>query len=306
MAGGKLISTGVEFPDATTQTTSGLPLTGGTMTGTIAGFTSTGIDDNATSTAITIDASENVGINNTNPAHALDVTGDIEVSGRIALGTGASQVATVNAYSRDVASNVYSAIRIIDSTTASTHFDVGLTGTDLKFYHNSVYPPKMTLSSAGQLTIKDNLVIGTSGKGIDFSATSDGSGTMTSEVLDDYEEGTWTPTTNGDATGVFSGSVYGKYVKVGTLVYATFNFTVSTSFTGNSIGGLPYAVGSLSGSSVRPSMPIWFNAGSADYMIMTTIGGGGSYVGFSKFSGYQAWSPLINNNIRGTVIYQSA
>ena len=151
-----------------------------------------------------------------------------------------------------------------------------------------------------------NLVIGTSGKGIDFSATSDGSGTMTSEVLDDYEEGTWTPTTNGDATGVFSGSVYGKYVKVGTLVYATFNFTVSTSFTGNSIGGLPYAVGSLSGSSVRPSMPIWFNAGSADYMIMTTIGGGGSYVGFSKFSGYQAWSPLINHNIRGTVIYQSA
>ena len=31
-----------------------LPLAGGTMTGTIAGFTSTGIDDNATSTAITI------------------------------------------------------------------------------------------------------------------------------------------------------------------------------------------------------------------------------------------------------------
>jgi hypothetical protein len=60
----KLVSTGVEFPDATTQTTSGVPLTGGTMTGalTTTGFTSTGIDDNATSTAITIDASENVGI----------------------------------------------------------------------------------------------------------------------------------------------------------------------------------------------------------------------------------------------------
>jgi len=70
MAGGKLISTGVEFPDATTQTTSGLPLTGGTMTGalTTTGFTSTGIDDNATSTAITIDASENVGIGTTTPA----------------------------------------------------------------------------------------------------------------------------------------------------------------------------------------------------------------------------------------------
>ena len=45
-----------------TQLGTKLPLAGGTMTGTIAGFTSTGIDDNATSTAITIDASENVGI----------------------------------------------------------------------------------------------------------------------------------------------------------------------------------------------------------------------------------------------------
>ena len=60
MAGGKLISTGVEFPDATTQTTSALPLTGGTMTGTIAGFTSTGIDDNATSTAITTNSDGSV------------------------------------------------------------------------------------------------------------------------------------------------------------------------------------------------------------------------------------------------------
>jgi hypothetical protein len=39
-----------------------LPLAGGTMTGTIATFTSTGIDDNATSTAITIDSSENVSV----------------------------------------------------------------------------------------------------------------------------------------------------------------------------------------------------------------------------------------------------
>ena len=45
-----------------------LPKAGGTMTGTIAGFTSTGIDDNATSTAITIDASENVGFTNQNTA----------------------------------------------------------------------------------------------------------------------------------------------------------------------------------------------------------------------------------------------
>ena len=50
-----------------------LPLAGGTMTGTIAGFTSTGIDDNATSTAITIDASENVGIGTSSPQAKLHI-----------------------------------------------------------------------------------------------------------------------------------------------------------------------------------------------------------------------------------------
>ena len=251
-----------------------LPKAGGTMTGTIADFTSTGIDDNATSTAITIDASEDVLIGQT--------TSNFATTG-IRLRSSAGQMTATRSGGAPLAVNrLTSDGAILDFNSAGTNVgSVSVTGTGTTY----------STGSTG---------------GIDFSATSDGSGTMTSEVLDDYEEGTWTPTTNGDATGVFSGSVYGKYVKVGTLVYATFNFTVSTSFTGNSIGGLPYAVGSLSGSSVRPSMPIWFNAGSADYMIMTTIGGGGSYVGFSKFSGYQAWSPLINNNIRGTVIYQSA
>ena len=42
-------------------------------------LTSTGIDDNATSTAITIDASENVGIGTTAPAENLDVRGSIQV-----------------------------------------------------------------------------------------------------------------------------------------------------------------------------------------------------------------------------------
>jgi hypothetical protein len=44
-----------------------------TSTGTLAGFTSTGIDDNATSTAITIDSSERVGIGITSPLDQLSV-----------------------------------------------------------------------------------------------------------------------------------------------------------------------------------------------------------------------------------------
>ena len=47
-----------------------------TSTGTLAGFTSTGIDDNADATAITIDSSERVGIGTSSPGTALQVNND--------------------------------------------------------------------------------------------------------------------------------------------------------------------------------------------------------------------------------------
>jgi hypothetical protein len=63
-----------------------LPLAGGTMTGTIAGFTSTGIDDNATSTAITIDSNENVGIGTISPAAGLQISKGLTTAGGPAAG----------------------------------------------------------------------------------------------------------------------------------------------------------------------------------------------------------------------------
>jgi hypothetical protein len=74
----------------TTTANAALPKAGGTMTGTIAGFTSTGIDDNATSTAITIDASNNVGIGQTSTGKKLEV---LASNGAVALqrGSGNSQ-----------------------------------------------------------------------------------------------------------------------------------------------------------------------------------------------------------------------
>ena len=60
-----------------------LSKSGGTMTGVIAGFESTGIDDNATSTAITIGANEAVGIGGT-PDAAWTVPA-IQLSARTAL-----------------------------------------------------------------------------------------------------------------------------------------------------------------------------------------------------------------------------
>jgi len=53
-------------------------------------FTSTGIDDNATSTAITIDASENVGIGTASPNYKLEVAASTAIASIASTGTGNS------------------------------------------------------------------------------------------------------------------------------------------------------------------------------------------------------------------------
>jgi filamentous hemagglutinin len=101
--------------------------------------------------------------------------------------------------------------------------------------------------SATQMTLTAGNLIVASGYGIDFSATT---GTGTSELLADYEEGTWTPTNIGGAlvvVGTFSSS--GKYTKIGNVVTVsgTLNGTTSVAISGGAnvvCGGLPYSAAS--------------------------------------------------------------
>ena len=84
---------------------------------------------------------------------------------------------------------------------------------------------KMIIASDGNVTISDgDLVIGTSGHGIDFSAHGQASG-MTGELLDDYEIGNWTAvlTYSSSYTTYTCTENTGKYVKIGRLVYVTTN-----------------------------------------------------------------------------------
>ena len=108
---------------------------------------------------------------------------------------------------------------------------------------------RLTIDSSGNVNVVGgNLVIGTSGKGIDFSATASGSGTMTSELLADYEEGTWTPvlaTDNVTFTSVGYIFQVGKYTKVGNLVTVTGTIQTNSVVIGSAAGnvwitGLPF------------------------------------------------------------------
>jgi hypothetical protein len=99
-----------------------------------------------------------------------------------------------------------------------------------------------TISASGSVSINQNLVFA-SGKGIDFSATANSSGTMTSELLADYEEGSWTPANS--VTTLTNGAT-ATYTKVGRFVYVNFDFTLATNASGSAIGitGLPFTAGS--------------------------------------------------------------
>ncbi len=64
--------------------------------------------------------------------------------------------------------------------------------------------------------------------GIDFTDFGDEAG-MTSELLDDYEEGTWTPNQGSDLTIVGSFTSAGKYTKTGNIIYTSAWVLGSTS-----------------------------------------------------------------------------
>ena len=79
----------------------------------------------------------------------------------------------------------------------------------------------ITVATNGEATFAENIIVGTSGKGINFSATSDGSGASNvNEVLSDYEQGTFTPLlkgVNGDPS--YGGSALARYTRVGNVVH---------------------------------------------------------------------------------------
>ena len=87
-----------------------------------------------------------------------------------------------------------------------------------------------------------NLVQGTAAKGINFTANTPAAG-MTSQLLNWYEEGTWTPV-DGSGAGLSLTVSYARYTRVGRLVTIETQVTypVTASAAGAVINGLPFTV----------------------------------------------------------------
>ena len=101
------------------------------------------------------------------------------------------------------------------------------------------------LGSSNTFRVNADGLIKTS-KGVDFSGAQTNTGGMTSETLDSYEEGTFTPYIRGAGGSAGSYAQFGlngKYTKIGNMVHFTMQSVLSNkgSYSGNfKWGGLPF------------------------------------------------------------------
>jgi len=156
---------------------------------------------------------------------------------------------------------------------------------------------QMTLDASSNLTLNvGNLVQGTAAKGVNFTANTPAAG-MTSQLLNWYEEGTWTPIDSSGASLAFT-SVTGIYTRVGRLVTCTFGLTfpATVNAAGVTIGGLPFT--SLSSGTPNPSGGSITYTGAAVSAAGFATGAGGTTVSLYGASG----TALTNATFSGFIL----
>ena len=188
-------------------------------------------------------------------------------------------------------------MRNLSDGSWDTNIRLSSTKTEL-FYDDQ---PKFETSNTGA-TVLGNLAFA-SGNGIDFSATGDSSGSMSSELFDDYEEGTWTPTAHGYTGSNTSNNCH--YTKIGRLVTASFRITWPslTSTTNAEIRGLPFSSittgeyvfgGAFSETNDNDSLSFIVVSNSSKMLILRCTSSGVDTQNISEVSG---------KDFRGTVSY---
>ena len=234
--------------------------TGGTFSGNVAitgSFTSRGIDDNATSTAMTLDGGGNllVGktvVNNDDNGLLVQPNGNswFTATGNYPLGINRkSSDGALITFTKDQAT-----VGSIGAWSGTSYIGAGDTGLAFAFGNDDIRPfnPSTVSQRDGGISLGES---GNRFKDLYLSGGVYLGGTGSANKLDDYEEGTWTPviTQGGSAPSVTYSSRNASYTKIGNMVYAFWDCT-TTSVSGGSgqfqITGLPFTANVTAGYSV--------------------------------------------------------
>jgi hypothetical protein len=178
------------------------------------GLLTTGIVDNSNATAITIDASENVGIGTSSPSNTLDLRKDTPAF---------SQTSSSGAYYTTLGTNVdYTKSFVLNNKGSEiitygddTGYGLNLNGGAsnlIRFTTNAT--ERLRIDSSGHAIIGGGVTLG---NGQTYAAAN---------TLDDYEEGTWTPAYTTGSHTYTAASTRGIYTKIGDCI--TFSGVITT------------------------------------------------------------------------------
>jgi hypothetical protein len=158
----------------------------------------------------------------------------------------------------------------------------------LNLWHSGNYPivfgtndtQRGRWDTSGNLKIENgNLVVSTAAKGIDFSANTHAAG-MTSELLDWYEEGTWTPVPVPTSGSITSYTSSGAYTRIGNAVSLIFNISITDAGTAtalSNISGIPFTNGGVVASGAGRE------AGSTGAMWQYSLAASGTTIAGKKY-----------------------
>ena len=244
--------------------------------------------DDAPTEKLRIASDGDVGIGTNNPQRRLDV-----------LETASQTVAQIRTAGQTKALTRYQCLgdNPVFVGAARSDFNIEMNGNDV-----------MTINHSNQNVSLTGNVIFPNGKGINFGASQGGG--ATSDLLDDYEEGTWTPVPQGATTAgsVTAGTISGQYIKIGKLVYATVRME-NVTFSGSTgiirIAGLPFTVANVNayaahawGMTYRISFnsslnQAWYANPSSTYLYGIESGSG------------VAWASMVSSNFHNSVMYMN-
>jgi hypothetical protein len=221
--------------------------------------------------AMRIDSSGNVGIGTASPGYRLDAqTSTAANTVANIYNSGATSSTLFNNRVLRLATNASGAdctLQFTDSVANNAY--IGMASGALNFAPNTG-TVAMTLNTVGGLKVLNTVGVGnatpsTSGAGITFPATQ--SASSNANTLDDYEEGTWTPTIVAGSGSITSYTSSGIYTKTGNTVVLSWQFVVTSLGTASGsfqTTNLPFA-----STSYNPNLA--FFGGSRENQVTGTV-----------------------------------